>query len=137
MIDRTHELPLTRQAELVGISRGSVYYLPTPVSAADLALMQRIDKLHLEYPSAGARMLRDIFRREGMSVGRKHIATLMRRMGIEALYCKPNTSKRHPGHKIYPYLLRGLAITRPNQRLGNGYNIYPDGQGLCVPDCRG
>ena len=130
MIDRTHELPLTRQAELVGISRGSVYYLPTPVSAADLALMQRIDKLHLEYPSAGARMLRDIFRREGMTVGRKHIATLMRRMGIEALYCKPNTSKRHPGHKIYPYLLRGLAITRPNQVWAMDITYIPMAKGF-------
>ena len=91
-----------------------MYYLPTPVSAADLTLMRRIDELHLEHPYAGARMLRDMFRREGMTVGRKHNATLMRRMGIEALYRKPNTSRRHPGHKIYPYLLRGLAITRLN-----------------------
>jgi putative transposase len=130
MIDRTHELPLTRQAELVGISRSSVYYLPTPVSAADLALMRRIDELHLEHPYAGARMLRDMFRREGMRVGRKHIATLMRRMGIEALYRKPNTSKRHPGHKIYPYLLRGLAITRPNQVWAMDLTYIPMAKGF-------
>ena len=110
MIDRNHDLPVKRQAELVGISRGSVYYLPKPVSAADLTLMRAIDELHLEYPFAGSRMLRDMLNREGFEVGRKHVATLMAKMGIEALYRKPNTSKRHPGHQVYPYLLRGLAI---------------------------
>ena len=100
MIDRTHPLSLTKQAEAAGISRGSVYYLPKPVSESDLALMRRIDELHLEHPFAGARMLRDLLRQDGIHAGRKHVRTLMRRMGIEALYRKPNTSKRHPGHTI-------------------------------------
>ncbi len=94
MIDRTHDLSITRQAEALGISRSSVYYLPAPVSTADLALMRRIDELHLEYPFAGTRMLRDLLTQQGGRVGRKHVATLMRRMGIEALYRKPNLSRR-------------------------------------------
>ena len=115
MIDRDHQLSIARQSELLGISRGSVYYLPRPVSAADLALMRRIDELHLEHPFMGARMLRDQLDRQGIRVGRRHVRTLMLRMGIEALAPKPGTSKRAPGHKIYPYLLRALAITRANQ----------------------
>lgn len=115
MIDRTHKLPITRQAELLNVSRGSVYYLPKPVSAADLKLMRRIDELHVEHPFAGARMLRDLLRQEGFEVGRKHVTALMRKMGIEALYRRPNTSRRHPEHPIYPYLLRHLPVTQPNQ----------------------
>ena len=115
MIERDHALPITRQASLLGMSRGSVYYLPRPTSAADLALMRRIDELHLEYPFMGARMLRRQLQREGVAVGRRHIATLMQRMGIEALAPQPGTSKRAPGHKIYPYLLRKLAVLRSNQ----------------------
>lgn len=115
MIDRDHQLTVTRQAELLSISRGSVYYLPRPVSEADLALMRRLDELHLEHPFMGARMLRDQLWREGIEVGRRHVTTLMLRMGIEALAPQPGTSKRAPGHKIYPYLLRTLAITRSNQ----------------------
>lgn len=115
MIDRRHALSISRQAQLAGISRGSVYYLPKPVSAADLALMHRIDALHLEHPFMGARMLRDQLNRDGVAVGRKHVGTLMKRMGVEALYKKPGISKKHPGHEIYPYLLRGLAINRANQ----------------------
>jgi len=115
MIDRSHDLSVTRQAKLLGISRGSVYYLPRPVSDADLTLMRRIDELHLEHPFMGARMLRRMLQREGVAVGRRHVATLMQRMDIEALCPQPGTSKAHPGHKIYPYLLRKLAITRSNQ----------------------
>ena len=115
MIDRDHALPITRQASLLGMSRGAVYYLPRPTSAADLALMRRIDELHLEYPFMGARMLRRQLQREGVQVGRRHIGTLMQRMGIQALAPQPGTSKRAPGHKIYPYLLRKLAIVRSNQ----------------------
>ena len=115
MIDRNHDLTITRQAELLDISRGSVYYLGRPVSAAALALIRRIDELHLEHPFMGARMLRDQLRREGITVGRRHVTTLMLRMGIQALAPQPGTSKRAPGHKIYPYLLRKLPITRPNQ----------------------
>ena len=93
MIDQNHDLPITRQAQLVGISRGAVYYLPKPVSPADLVLMHRIDELHLDYPFMGARMLRDMLSREGMSVGRRHLRTMMRRMGIEALAPQPGTEK--------------------------------------------
>ncbi|MHB8392068.1 MAG: IS3 family transposase [Acidobacteriaceae bacterium] len=115
MIDRQHELPITRQADLLDISRGTVYYKPQPVSTADLMLMRRLDELHLEHPFMGARMLRRQLQREGVCVGRRHVRTLMRRMGLEALCPQPGTSQRNPGHKVYPYLLRQLAITRANQ----------------------
>ena len=115
MIKPDHELSIKRQAELLNIARGSAYYVPRPVSDADQALMRSIDALHLEHPFAGARMLRDLLRREGFEVGRKHVATLMAKMGIQALYRKPNTSKKHPGHAVYPYLLRGMKIERANQ----------------------
>ena len=115
MIDREHELPITRQVNVLNISRGSVYYKPRPVPAGALAIMRRIDELHLDHPFAGSRMLRDMLSREGIATGRQRVASLMKRMGIEALYRKPNTSKPTPGHKIYPYLLRGLKVERPNQ----------------------
>jgi putative transposase len=115
MINPDHKLSLTKQASALGISRGSVYYLPRPVSDRDQTLMKRIDRLHLESPFAGARMLRDMLYLEGFKVGRKHVSTLMRKMGIEALYRKPRTTKRNPEHRVYPYLLRGLPITRANQ----------------------
>ena len=115
MIDAAHALSISRQAQLAGISRGSVYYVSKPVGAADLVLMRRLDALHLEHPFMGARMLRDQLNREGFTVGRKHVGTLMARMGIEALYRKPGTSKKHPGHDVYPYLLRRLTINRVNQ----------------------
>ncbi len=114
MIDPTHALSVVRQARLLELSRSSVYYRPEPTSATDLALMRRMDELHLEHPFAGARMLRDMLRNEGHEIGRKHVATLMRQMGIEALYRRANTSRRHPSHRIYPYLLRNIAIERPN-----------------------
>jgi putative transposase len=100
MIDKSHELPLTGQAKALGIGRGSVYYLTRPTS--DLALMRRIDELHLEHPFAGSRMLRDMLRAEGREIGRRHVATLMRKMGVEAIYRRPNTSKPSPEHRIYP-----------------------------------
>ena len=115
MINPEHKLSVTKQADALGISRGSVYYLARPVNERDQALMKRIDRLHLEFPFAGARMLRDLLNQEGFKVGRKHVRTLMRKMGVEALYCKPRTTKRNPAHRIYPYLLRGLPITRSNQ----------------------
>ena len=115
MIDRTHELSLARQASLLRLSRSSLYYEPQAVPAADLAIMRRIDALHLDYPFAGSRMLRDLLRGEGVVIGREKVRTMMRRMGIEALYRRPDTSKPCPGHKIYPYLLRGLAVERANQ----------------------
>ena len=115
MIDRSHEFALTRQAQVLKLSRGSVYYQARPVSAADLAIMRRMDKLHLDYPFAGSRMLRDLLRGEGVAIGRAHVITLMKRMRIEAIYRRPNTSKPAPGHKIHPYLLRGLVVDRPDQ----------------------
>ena len=125
MIDRSHTLTLTRQARELGVSRGSIYYLPRPVSPADLAIMRRIDELHLEFPFAGSRMLRDLLRREGVTIGRQHVATLMKKMAIEAIYRRPNTSKPEPGHKIYPYLLRKLAVTRPNQVWATDITYMP------------
>lgn len=115
MIDRAHDLPISKQADALNISRGSVYYLPRPVCAADLAIMRRLDRLHLEFPFAGSRMLRGLLAFEGCQIGRRHVKTLMRKMGIEALYRHPRTTKPEPGHKVYPYLLRGVEITRPNQ----------------------
>jgi len=115
MIDRTHQLCISRQAQLLGISRGSVYYQPKQVSEEDLVLMRKLDELHLEYPFMGARMLRDQLNRMGFTIGRKRVSTLMKKMGIEALYQKPKTSKKHPGHAVYPYLLRGRIIDRANQ----------------------
>jgi putative transposase len=145
MIDCNHDLPIVRRAKALSISRGSVYYKPRPVSAEDLALMRRIDELHLEYPFAGSRMLRDLLNREGVEIGRRHVATLMKRMGIEAIFRRPNTSRPAPGNKIYPYLLRGLKVDRPNQvwamdisrRLrSNRPDLYPDGARLRL-SCRG
>jgi len=129
MIDREHELPIKRQAELLNISRGTVYYHPEPVSEADLQLMRRIDELHMDYPFAGSRMLRDMLAREGINVGRRHVGTLMRRMGIEALYRKPNTSKKHPAHPVFPYLLRGLAIERANAAWALDITYIPMARG--------
>ena len=114
MIDRTHELPLVRQCRILELARSTAYYQPHPVSPENLALMRKMDELHLEWPFAGARMLSRILKREGQPVGRRHVSTLMKRMDIHALYRKPNTSKRHPAHKVYPYLLRNLEITRSN-----------------------
>ncbi|CAK0747453.1 transposase [Azospirillaceae bacterium] len=130
MIDREHELPLTRQARALGLARSSVYYRPRPVSTADLAVMRRLDALHLAFPFAGNRMLRDLLRQEGVAVGRDRVRTLMRRMGIEALYRRPNTSKPAPGHMIFPYLLRGLAIGRPNQVWAMDITYIPMAKGF-------
>jgi putative transposase len=130
MIDRGHELPIAKQAQALGISRGSVYYLPRPVPAADLAVMRRMDELHLELPFAGSRMLRDLLNQEGIVIGRCHVATLMKRLRIKALYTKPSTSKPAPGHKIYPYLLRGLTIDRPNQVWAMDITYVPMARGF-------
>ena len=130
MINRVHALPLVQQASLLGLSRSSVYYLPRPVPPARLAIMRRIDELHLEHPFAGSRMLRDLLRREGLTIGRLAVATLMRRMSIEALYRRPNTSKPAPGHKIYPYLLRNLVVDRPNQVWAMDITYIPMARGF-------
>jgi len=130
MIDRNHPLPISKQARSVGISRGSVYYQPRPVSEQDQELMKMIDRLHLDYPFAGSRMLRDFFRLGGIKVGRKHVATLMRRMGIEALYRKPRTTRPGAGHKIYPYLLRNLKVDSPNQIWAMDITYIPMARGF-------
>lgn len=130
MIDRNHELSVSRQAKILGISRGSVYYLPQPASVADLALMRRIDELHLDYPFAGSRMLQGLLNAEGHEVGRLHVRTLMRKMGIETIYRRPNTSKPAPGHKVYPYLLKNLAIIQPNQVWAMDISYIPMARGF-------
>jgi putative transposase len=130
MIDRTHRLALSRQADLLGISRGSLYYDPCPVPVADLAVMRRIDELHLDYPFAGSRMLRDLLRGEGIAIGREKVTTMMRRMGIEAMYRRPYTSKPADGHKVFPYLLRGMAIERPNQVWAMDITYIPMAHGF-------
>jgi putative transposase len=130
MIDRKHDLPITRQAEVLSISRGSVYYLPRPVSATDLEVMRRLDRLHLEFPFAGSRMLRGLLVAEGCKIGRRHVKTLMQRIGVEALYRRPRTTKPEPGHKIYPYLLRATAVTRPNQVWAMDITYIPMARGF-------
>jgi putative transposase len=130
MIDREHDLSITKQAEVLKISRGSVYYLPRPVSSADLAIMRHLDRLHLEFPFAGSRMLRGLLALQGCKIGRRHVKTLMRRMGIEALYRRPRTTKTEPGHRIYPYLLRGTKITRPNQAWAMDITYIPMARGF-------
>ncbi|SPD62571.1 Integrase, IS3 family (fragment) (plasmid) [Cupriavidus neocaledonicus] len=130
MIDRDHPLPVSRQVKLVDISRSSVYYQPRPISDADLRLMRRIDELHLEHPFAGARMLARLLRRESIPVGRRHVRTLMKRMGIEALYRRPNTSRKHAAHKIWPYLLRDRTIDRANQVWALDTSYIPMARGF-------
>ena len=115
MIDRSHALPVTRQCQLLNLNRSSVYYQPRGVSDEDLQLMRRIDEMHLKRPFYGSRRIRDWLQDEGFPVNRKRVQRLMRQMGITALYPKANTSRSGKGHKIYPYLLRGLEIDRPNQ----------------------
>jgi putative transposase len=130
MIDRTHDVPITQQARLLQLSRASVYYTPRAVPAIDLARMKRLDALHLELPFAGSRMLRDLLRGEGETIGRDHVRTLMRRMGITAIYRRPRTSARHPAHPVFPYLLRSLTIDRPNQVWATDITYIPMARGF-------
>jgi putative transposase len=130
MIDRDHKLPIKRQAKLLDISRGTVYYQPKPISPRNQKLMNRIDRLHLELPFAGARMLRDLLRLEGHRVGRSKVSRLMRLMGIEALYRKPKTTRRNSEHKVYPYLLRNLPVTRCNQVWAMDITYIPMARGF-------
>ena len=130
MIDRAHDLPIARQAKVLNISRGAVYYKPRSVSIEDLAIMRRLDELHLEHPFMGARMLRDMLNREGVEIGRRHVVTLMKRMGIEAIHRRPNTSKPAPGNKIYPYLLRKLKIERANHVWAMDITYIPMARGF-------
>ena len=130
MIDRDHALALATQTKLLGIARSTAYHAPAPVSVADLAVMRRIDELHLDHPFAGSRMLRAMLVNEGITIGRTHVRTLMRHMGIEALYRRPRTSQPAPGHRLCPYLLRGLAIERPNQVWAMDITYIPMASGF-------
>jgi len=121
---------MMRQCELLDLCRSSLYYQPKATSPADLALMRRIDELHLEYPFFGSRRLAEMLKRDGTPVGRQHVATLMRRMGIEAIYCKKRTTIPGKGHKIYPYLLRDVTIDRPNQVWASDLTYVPLAQGF-------
>ena len=125
MIDRTSKLSIKRQCALLKMPRSTAYYRPVEVSEAEHELMRRIDKLHLQYPFAGSRMLRDLLKPDGYKVGRRHVRTLMKKMGIDALYRKPNTSRRHARNRIYPYLLRNLPIVRPNQVWASDITYIP------------
>jgi putative transposase len=130
MIDPEHDLPIQKQAEVLQISRSSVYYKPRPVSEDDLFLMRHIDELHLNYPFAGSRMLRGLLAQQNSEVGRRHIKTLMRKMAIEAIYRRPNTSKPAPGNRIYPYLLRNIVVSRPNQVWAMDITYIPMARGF-------
>ena len=131
MIDRTHKLPVSRQCQLLEIGRSSYYYQAVPVSQADVDLMRLIDEIHLKYPFYGSRKVRDELKDRGFKVGRGHVRTLMRKMGIEALYQKPRLSKGNPAHKIYPYLLRNLEISRANQVWVADICYLPMARGFC------
>jgi putative transposase len=130
MIDATHALSITRQARLLGLSRASVYYTPHPFAETDLVIMRRLDELHLELPFAGSRMLRDLLRDEGTAIGREHVRTLMRRIGIAAIYHRPKTTQRHAAHPVFPYLLRTLTVTRPNHVWAADITYIPMARGF-------
>ena len=130
MIDRQHDLSIRQQVRLLNISRGCVYYQPRETSTADLTIMRRMDELHLDHPFAGSRMLRDMLRREGHNIGRRHVRSLMRKMGLQTLYRKPNLSNPATGRRIYPYLLRGLVIDRPNQVWATDITYIPMAKGF-------
>jgi putative transposase len=115
MIDRKAKIPIKRQWALLKLPRSTAYYKPIEVPLSDVELMKRIDELHLHWPFAGSQMMRDFLKQDSYKVGRRHVRTMMRKMGIDVLYRKPNTSRRKAGHHIYPYLLRNLPVVRPNQ----------------------
>jgi putative transposase len=131
MIDKTHLLPVKTQAELLDLSRSSVYYEPVGTGERDLALMAAMDEIHMQLPFYGIRRIRGELLARGFHVGRGRVATLMRKMGIEALYPKRRLSKPHPGHKVYPYLLRGLEITRAGQVWATDITYLPMARGFC------
>ena len=129
---KSQQLSISRQCKILDVNRSSYYYRPKPIKQEDLDLMRKIDELYLENPSSGSRTIRRQLKRQGMIVSRKRIQRLMRLMGIEAVYPKPNTSRPHPQHKVYPYLLRDLTINRPNQVWASRYNLHPDGSWVHV-----
>lgn len=130
IITREGELSVVRQCQLLDLCRSSMYYTPRPVSDADLALMRRLDALHLAHPFLGARKLARCLQDEGHRVGRRHVRTLMQRMGIETLYRKPRTSLPSPTAAVYPYLLQGLAIERANQVWAADITYVPMARGF-------
>lgn len=130
MIDRTDKLPVKHQCQLLTISRSTAYYKARPMSEENLLLMRKIDELHLDFPFAGSRMLRDLLRQDGHYVGRRRVGRLMRVMGIEALYRKPRTSRKHPAHPVYPYLLRDMTIDKPNQVWAMDITYIPMARGF-------
>ncbi len=130
MIDRKSRLPIKRQCRILGLARSTPYYSARPVSDDNLALMRRLDELHLELPFAGARMLRDVVRQEGRKVGRGRVGRLMRRMGMRALYRRPSTTKRDGRPGVFPYLLQGLTIDRPNQAWAADITYIPMRRGF-------
>jgi putative transposase len=130
LIDRGAEVAVKRQAQLLELSRSSVYYAPRPLPARDLALMRRLDELHLKWPFYGARKLTRELRDEGHGVSRRHVTTLMRRMGMETIYRKPRTSIPAREAAIRPYLLTGLAIERPNQVWAADLTYIPMAHGF-------
>lgn len=130
MIDPTSHLSIVRQCALLDLARSTLYYRPKPICDADLALMHRIDELHLEHPFLGSRRLARMLCREGLKVGRCHVGTLMRMMGIEAIYRKKRTSLPEKGHRIYPYLVRDVAIERPNQVWAADITYLPMAKGF-------
>jgi putative transposase len=131
MIDKEHELPITKQCHILELSRSSIYYEPAPVSDKDRELMRLIDEIHLEEPYLGSRGMKSVLKMRGYKAGRIHVRTLMRKMGIETLYKKPRLSKPHPGHKVYPYLLRGLNITEANSVWCSDITYIPMAKGFC------
>lgn len=131
MIDKGDNLPVTRQCDLLDLSRSGVYYTPAPLSAKDMELMRQIDEIHLAYPFYGSRKIRDELWARGYEIGRDRVRRLMRRMGIEALYVKPKLSASHPGHVKYPYLLRGIEITRENHVWAADISYIPMAKGFC------
>ena len=130
IIDRAQALPLTKQCQLVEVSRSSIYYQPVLVSDEDQALMRIIDKIHLKRPFLGSRRIRDELIDLGHQVNRKKVQRLMQLMGIKALYPKPSTSKRSKKNKIYPYLLRHLEITQPNHVWASDITYIPMARGF-------
>ncbi|PPE76756.1 IS3 family transposase [Kaistia algarum] len=130
LIDHSLQISVSKQAKLLKVSRGCYYYRPKPVSSSDLKLMRCIDELHMQYPFAGSRMMRDLLNRQGHHIGRRHTRTLMKKMGIQALYCKPNLSQANQAHRKYPYLLKGLAIQRSNQVWSTDITYIPMAKGF-------
>lgn len=132
MITREHVLPITRQCKILNLSRSGIYYVPVLMSDKDRDLMTLIDKIHLDEPYLGTRGIRDALWDRGHRIGRSHVRTLMRKMGIEALYQKPRgLSKPAPGHTIYPYLLKGVAITEANKAWATDITYIPMARGFC------